>query len=120
MAPGEQKRGPTAVLRFNGYTMNRKQLVGLVFLATLAARAGLMIYTALEVRRIRRAYPPVGRFVPAEGLRLHYVREGDVQPVVMLPSRDRALQEFTFSFFRQVAEHYDAIAFDRPGYGCSE
>jgi len=100
--------------------MTFKQIVGLVLLAALAAVAGLMIYTALEVRRIRRAYPPIGQFVPADGLRLHYVREGDGEPVVMLHGRDGTLQEFTFSFFGQAAEHYDAIAFDRPGYGYSE
>ncbi|MEA3376534.1 MAG: alpha/beta hydrolase [Chloroflexota bacterium] len=38
----------------------------------------------------------------------------------MVHGRDGALQEFTFSFFGQVAERYDAIAFDRPGYGHSE
>ncbi|TVR61309.1 MAG: alpha/beta hydrolase [Spirochaetaceae bacterium] len=38
----------------------------------------------------------------------------------MLHGRDGTLQEFTFSIFDRVARKYDAIAFDRPGYGYSE
>jgi pimeloyl-ACP methyl ester carboxylesterase len=82
--------------------------------------AGLWVYTELKVEQIKEKNPPIGQFVSIDGLQIHYVRQGTGQPVVMLHGRDGALQEYTFSIFEQVAEDYDVIAFDRPGYGYSE
>lgn len=82
----------------------------------------LFAYTQIKVSRIERKFPPPGEFVsPAsqEG-KIHYLREGSGIPVVMLHGRDGALQEFTFSIFNKVANNYEAVALDRPGYGYSE
>jgi pimeloyl-ACP methyl ester carboxylesterase len=86
--------------------MRIKQLVEL---ASLTAVAGLMVYSELHVRCTGRANPPIGQVAPADG-----------QPVVMPHTPDGALQAFVFSSFGQVAEHDDASAFDRPGYGHRE
>lgn len=80
----------------------------------------MIVYTKIEVRRIKNKYPPIGQSVLVNGLKLHYVRQGTSRPIVMLHGRDGALQEFTFSICGKVSKNYDAIAFDRPDYGYSK
>ena len=103
-----------------GYTVILRRVVVSILCAVVLVLLGLTVYTQVALRHIRKAFPPTGQFVSADGIRLHYVREGSGRPVVMLHGRDGALQEYTFSILGRVAEHYDAIAFDRPGYGHSE
>lgn len=93
-------------------------LVGLVALAGLLVAAA---YTRVATRSAERDVPPAGQFVAVgdRGDVMHYLRAGAGTPVVMLHGRDGILQEFTYSIFDRVAERYDAIAFDRPGYGYS-
>ena len=60
-------------------------------------------------------------FVVADQVKLHYVRSGAGQSVVLLHGNDGTLQDFTMSrFFDQLSKKYDSIAFDRPGHGSSE
>jgi pimeloyl-ACP methyl ester carboxylesterase len=92
-------------------------LVGLFVLATLAALAAT---SAQEVRKAEAAHPPVGQFVSAGGVRLHYVERGAGRPVVLIHDTDGILQEFTLSVFDRVAANHRALAFDRPGHGYSE
>jgi pimeloyl-ACP methyl ester carboxylesterase len=82
--------------------------------------AGLKAYGELAARRARATYPPVGRFVTVDGLRLHYLERGTGQPVVLLHASGLVLQDFTLSIFDRVAAACRAIAVDRPGYGYSE
>jgi pimeloyl-ACP methyl ester carboxylesterase len=98
-----------------------RYLAGGVLLGSAAAALfGLRAYSALAVRRLEAKYPPIGQFVTADGVRLHYLRQGSGQPVVLLHASGLVLQDFTLSGFDQVAAAYQAIAFDRPGYGYSE
>lgn len=84
------------------------------------AAVGLKLYSDRTVQRARNKTPPPGEFVAVNGVRLHYVRRGSGQPVVMLHGSGLVLQDFMFSVFDQVAASYQAIALDRPGYGYSE
>lgn len=79
-------------------------------------------YTLLKTRSIEQNYPPVGNFVSTTNgeIDLHYIREGKGVPVLLLHGRDGTLQEFTFSILGDVADQYEVVAFDRPGYGYSE
>ena len=92
---------------------------GLVLGAVLVLAVG-WVATRVLVAVTERAYPPVGSFVRAGGVDLHYLRRGSGPTVVLLHGRDGTLQEFTLSVFDQLTEHYEVIAFDRPGYGYSE
>lgn len=79
-------------------------------------------YTFLKTKNIEKHYPPVGNFVSTldNEVDVHYLREGTGIPVVLLHGRDGTLQEFTLSIFDDIADKYEAIAFDRPGYGYSK
>lgn len=80
----------------------------------------LFSFTHVRVQQIYREYPPKGEFVSVDGLKLHYVRKGNGRPIVLLHGRDGALQEFMLSFFEQLADEFDVIALNRPGYGHSD
>lgn len=101
--------------------LDDRKMIRTAAMIILALFLGLYGYTQVELSRIERELPPVGAFVStADGaVDLHYLREGWGIPVVMLHGRDASLQEFTLSIFDAVAEDYEAIAIDRPGYGYS-
>lgn len=64
--------------------------------------------------------PPAGRFVEAEGVRLHYVERGAGPPVVLLHGNGATWQDFDASGVLDVlAARHRTIAFDRPGSGDS-
>jgi pimeloyl-ACP methyl ester carboxylesterase len=85
------------------------------------AAAGLWAHGLWSVRRAEAAHPPQGQFVSVQpGVELHYVRRGEGRPVVLIHGSDGVLQDFTLSVFDDLAEHFDVIAFDRPGHGYSQ
>lgn len=95
-----------------------------------AGRVGLMVaaglaLTALAVRyRARRAeekYPPVGKFVEIDGLRLHFFEQGDGPSVLLLHGNGAYATDFVgCGLFERLAARYRVIAIDRPGFGYSE
>jgi len=89
-------------------------------LTIILLMAFLFLASRFMVWQTERAYPPQGKFIMAEDTKLHYVRDGSGNPVVMLHGRDGTLHEYTMTIFDRLAGNYDAIAFDRPGYGYSQ
>lgn len=80
----------------------------------------LFVWTKRLVRQAEFSYPPLGRFVEVEGIKLHYVDKGEGAPVVMLHGAFGGLQDFTATIFDPLSHHHRAIAIDRPGHGYSE
>ncbi len=58
-------------------------------------------------------------FLKLRGCRLHYIRKGKGLPVVMIHGSYSSINLYEMSIFDRVAEKYDAIAFDLPGFGKS-
>ncbi|MEZ4864896.1 MAG: alpha/beta hydrolase [Caldilineaceae bacterium] len=99
----------------------RQQRIWLWWLGALGAILALLkCYSIYSVQRAKAKVPAIGEFVCVEGVRLHYLRRGTGQPVVLLHGSALTLQDFQASILDQVAASYAAIAFDRPGYGYSE
>src|SRR6478672_11887315 len=91
--------------------------------ASIVAAVAYFACAVLAVRKARAAetdLPPIGEFIEIEGAKIHYVRRGSGRPIVLLHGSDGFLQDFTESIFDALAEHYDTIAFDRPGHGYSD
>jgi pimeloyl-ACP methyl ester carboxylesterase len=94
----------------------------------LIAAAGLVASAAFahyQQTRVEKQYPPRGRFVEAEGVRLHYVEQGLQEasaPVLVLLHGAGSLAEdfLRCPFTEQAARTHRVIIFDRPGYGYSE
>lgn len=66
------------------------------------------------------AYPPIGKFVDAGGLRIHAWDKGQGRPVIMLHGASGNLRDFAFDLGPRIAKTHRAIAFDRPGLGYSD
>ncbi len=67
----------------------------------------------------RSEFPPLGRFVDADGTQLHYLERGAGPPVVLLHGNPGSLHHF-LAVVDALAPTHRAIAIDRPGHGWSE
>ncbi|WP_218014224.1 alpha/beta fold hydrolase [Rubellimicrobium roseum] len=68
-----------------------------------------------------QAHPPIGRFLDADGVRLHYFERGAGSPLVLLHGNGGMIQDFLSSgLVDKAALRHRVIVFDRPGYGYSE
>jgi pimeloyl-ACP methyl ester carboxylesterase len=88
--------------------------------------AGAAAGVALTVRRAALAaettYPPEGKFVSVNGVKLHYVDTGGVGPAVILLHGNGATNaDWSISGVTGKArKRFRILAFDRPGFGYSE
>jgi pimeloyl-ACP methyl ester carboxylesterase len=95
-----------------------------------AAGAGLfavgalaMAYTVVRNRTAaaERAHPPAGQFVVVDGVRLHYLDQGEGPVVVLLHGNATMAEDFRNSgLIGELSRDFRVIAFDRPGFGYSE
>lgn len=61
----------------------------------------------------------MGETLTADGVRLNCLRCGAGAPVVLIHSVHANLRDWSFSILPLLAQHYEVIAFDRPGAGQS-
>ncbi|MDI3562391.1 alpha/beta fold hydrolase [Bradyrhizobium sp. Arg816] len=88
-----------------------------IIVASMVAIAAVNRYLA---KRAEAKNPPKGRFVEANGVRLHYMERGDGDPIVLLHGNGSVVQDFECSgLFDIAARQYRVVAFDRPGFGHS-
>src|SRR5271170_492180 len=90
-----------------------------------AATAGLVasaVYVREDTSRAEREYPPTGKFMTVQGVRLHFVDTGGAGPVlVLLHGNGAMIADMEISgLVNEAAKRYRVIVFDRPGYGYSE
>ncbi len=94
--------------------------IALCTMTLIAVYAVLKLYSVQKVREARRRYPPLGRFIEVDGVRLHYLREGQGRPVIWIHGSFGSLYDFHYSLRPHLAGRYDITAFDRPGHGYSQ
>jgi pimeloyl-ACP methyl ester carboxylesterase len=91
-----------------------------------AAAAGVVLGgTALlnrsRARRAERDNPPLGSFITVDGVKLHYLEQGQGTPLVLLHGNGSMIEDWMVSgLFDRLSETHRVIAFDRPGFGHSE
>lgn len=89
--------------------------------AALAALAASAFVNHRLARKAERDNPPMGRFVEVDGVRLHYLEQGEGEPLVLLHGNGSMIQDFVSSgLMDMAARSHRVIAFDRPGYGHSD
>src|SRR4051794_39216714 len=94
--------------------------VGPALLGSAAALGAAALYTAKMTRDAERKYPPIGRFLDVDGVRLHYIERGQGEPLVLIHGNGTLIQDFTInSLVERLSQRYRVIVFDRPGYGYS-
>jgi pimeloyl-ACP methyl ester carboxylesterase len=91
------------------------------FVATAASLAAITAYNIYSARKAEREHPPTGRFVTADGVRLHYIEKGEGPPVVLFHGNAVTAEDFqTSGVLDLLARRHRVIAFDRPGFGYSD
>ena len=89
--------------------------------STAAALAATAVFNIYQSRRVERRNPPQGRFIDVDGVRLHYLEQGEGPPVVLLHGNVVTAEDFAYSGILDLAaERHRVIAFDRPGMGHSD
>jgi pimeloyl-ACP methyl ester carboxylesterase len=101
-----------------------EELVDQWLLATLlvmvAALGVAAIYAVIQARAAERKTPPAGRFLDVDGVRLHYIEQGQGDPVVLIHGNGTLIQDFTVSgLVDELSKRHRVIVFDRPGFGYS-
>ena len=99
----------------------REICISLSETAPLARRYSVSIVNR-QAARANEAYPPKGRFVTADGVRLHYIERGRGRPVVVLHGNGMMAEDALVSDLLTsiAANSYRAVAIDRPGFGHSD
>jgi pimeloyl-ACP methyl ester carboxylesterase len=112
----------TTLARASQRAANRiTQPAGIALVATAAATAGLAAFNAVQARRATRANPATGEFVSVDGVKLHYIAEGEGPTIVLLHGNAVTAEDWTASgVFAKLVKTNRVIAFDRPGFGHSE
>jgi pimeloyl-ACP methyl ester carboxylesterase len=97
---------------------NPRLATGAAVVVGLAAAA---LVNNRAARKAERDHPPTGKFLEIDGCRLHYVEQGQGEPLVLLHGNGSMIQDFKSSGLMDLAaEQYRVLAFDRPGYGHSD
>lgn len=106
--------------------MDTKMTV-VVLIAVCALALALLGASSYSAYRAEQNHPPIGEFVDANGLSLHYTdsrtgsrSESDAQTLVLLHGASTSLLDFQRSLLPALTDHYRVITFDRPGMGYSE
>jgi pimeloyl-ACP methyl ester carboxylesterase len=89
--------------------------------AVLGAALGAAFFAVRAQTAIaERRYPPRGKFIVVDGVRLHYLDEGTGPAIVLLHGNGVTADDFQVSgLFDRLAATHRVIAFDRPGFGYS-
>ncbi|MEF2969305.1 alpha/beta hydrolase [Paenibacillus sp. M1] len=90
------------------------------FLVVVMLAAALYLYSQYKFRRLKKQFPPAGKVVTVEGIKLHYISGGEGRPVVFLHGGVLNGNDFEQVIDMAAAGGFRGIAFDRPGYGYSE
>ena len=88
--------------------------------ATVAACGGARPL-AIDDATAEADYPPLGRIVEVDGLKVHAAEAGEGgPPVILLHGASVNLRDWTYGLLPWLAERRRVVAFDRPGFGYSE
>jgi pimeloyl-ACP methyl ester carboxylesterase len=101
------------------HTAHRRPKTFIVLASLAVLIAALSLFGDWRTDAAEAKFPPIGQFVTADSVRMHYAAKGDGRPVVMIHGTDGVLQDFTYTILDSVATFALAIAFDRPGHGYS-
>lgn len=83
--------------------------------------AGAFAANTLVARRTEQRHPARGRFVEVDGVRIHYLEQGQGSPIVLIHGNGVMAEDYRLSgLLDRLAEQHRVVAFDRPGFGYSE
>ncbi|WP_339743678.1 alpha/beta hydrolase [uncultured Maricaulis sp.] len=95
-------------------------IVGLLVLVALALMIGLQIWSHMVARKAEIAIPQIGDIATVKGGKIHFLDQGQGQPIVMIHGLGGHLQNFTYATTDALKGDFRVIALDRPGSGYSQ
>ncbi|MBB2960931.1 alpha/beta fold hydrolase [Methylobacterium sp. R2-1] len=100
---------------------NSRNWLAPAVIGSAAVLGAAALYSAAQAAEAERRYPPIGRFMTVNGVRLHYIERGQGEPLVLIHGNGTMIQDFLVSgIVDELANRYRVIVIDRPGYGYSE
>jgi hypothetical protein len=75
----------------------RRPRSGAILGITAAALAAAAVFNIYEARWVERRNPPQGQFIDVDGVRLHYLEQGEGPPVVLLHGNVVTAEDFAYS-----------------------
>ena len=77
---------PTRETRLSNqrHRQQQRSRLGTVLGLSTAAVAAAALFNTYRARKVEREHPPKGRFVTVDGVRLHYLDQGEGSPVVLI------------------------------------
>src|SRR3954451_518099 len=98
--------------------MDRWLLITLLVLVVASVAAA--VYAVVQARAAEHKTPPIGPFLEVDGVRLHYLEQGQGDPVVLIHGNGGLIQDLTASgLVDGLSGHHRVVVFDRPGFGYS-
>ena len=89
-------------------------------LGAAAALGAAALYSNRKTHEAEHKYPPLGRFLSVDGVRLHYIERGTGEPLVLIHGNGTLIQDFTINgLVDRLSERYRVIVIERPGFGYS-
>src|SRR5215218_11415027 len=86
----------------------------------MTALGAAAVHAVAQARAAERKTPPIGRCLEVDGVRLHYLEQGQGDPVVLLHGNGGLIHDFTVSgLVDGLSGHHRVIVFDRPEFGYS-
>lgn len=86
-----------------------------------AGLAAAFLFVQAKKKSAEQQNPPAGKFIDVDGVRLHYLEQGEGPALVLLHGNGLFADDFELSgLLALAARSHRVIAFDRPGFGYSE
>ncbi|MBM6595053.1 alpha/beta fold hydrolase [Microvirga pudoricolor] len=86
----------------------------------VTALGAAALYNRRQTINAEHQHPPIGQFLKVGQTRLHYLEQGEGNPVILIHGNGSMIQDFTASgLVDDLASRYRVIVFDRPGFGHS-
>jgi pimeloyl-ACP methyl ester carboxylesterase len=104
----------------NEFGLTRRKLIAGATTGLAVSALGACVSGKRQIEKSESAYPPVGKFMTVDGVRLHYVDQGTGPTVILIHGANSNLLDWTFTMLAKLTPNYRVIAFDRPGHGYSE
>jgi pimeloyl-ACP methyl ester carboxylesterase len=99
--------------------MQTKTITAAALAATGALAVAGLLKSKLQTRAVKRRSPAPGRFVEANGVRLHVVQQGAGPDVLLIHGAAMAAPEMLLAL-GDALPGYRLTAIDRPGHGWSD
>lgn len=95
------------------------KILSRVILIVLLVCVFFFAWTNVIVWQSEKNYPPIGSFIEKGNSKLHYIKAGTGQPIILIHGDGGSLYDWKMSCFDTLARQFTTIAIDRPGLGYS-